>query len=204
MGPVMTLKRFVALLRATVTDPRQAGAEVIAMNWPLQGLWLALMLAAVLLSLLTSGLLQLAPLPDDQLGDVLRLSPAYRAPLLFALINWGQSVVSVLLLHGIGRLFGSRGALADVLAVMIWLQVVSLVLAVSLFVVGLALPTIGGVMFLAAFFWGIWATIGLVDAAGRFDNMLKAAAVCAVALVAGFVIMTVLSALIGGFAAQGG
>jgi len=200
----MTVRDFTALLRTTVTDPRQAGAQVIAMNWPLQGLWIALMLVAVLLSLLVSALLQVAGLPDDEMGNLLRMSPAYRAPLLFALINWAQAVISVVMLHWVGRMLGGRGDLADMLAVMIWLQIVSLVLAISLFAVALILPMIGGLMVLIAFFWGIWATIGLVDAAGRFDNMFRAAGVCAVSVVAVSIVMTVLSALVGGFAARGG
>ncbi|MCZ7677193.1 MAG: hypothetical protein M5U35_16930 [Roseovarius sp.] len=118
------------------------------MRWglPLQGLWLALMLMAVLLSLLVSGVFHLAPMPPGEIGDLLRLSPAYHSPLVFAVINWGQALISIFVLHWIGHLFGGQGALADMLAVMIWLQFVSLVLAAGLFVAGLVLPVAAGVL----------------------------------------------------------
>jgi len=200
MGADMSFNRARALFRTTLTNPRQAGAELIAMGLPVQGLWIALMLVAVLLSMMVSAVFHLSPLPPDELGQMIRLSPAYQAPLLFALINWGQALISVFVLHWIGRAFGGQGELADMLAVMVWLQCVSLVLGVGLFVVGLILPLISAMLMLAAFIWGIWATIGLVDAANRFDNMFKAAGVCVVAVVAFSVGMTILSAVIGGLA----
>ncbi|WP_397544653.1 YIP1 family protein [Roseovarius salis] len=200
----MSWERFIALLRTTVTDPRQAGSDVIALRWPAQGLWIALMLISVVLSLMVSGLLHAVGLPPDEMGELLRMSPAYRAPLLFALLNWGQALVSVFVLHGTGRMLGGEGALEDMLAVLIWLQVVSVVLAVGLFLVGVLLPMIAGLLLLVAFFWGIWATIGLVDAAGRFNNMFKALGVCFLSVVAVSIIMTMLSALVNGLVTRGG
>ena len=201
---MMTTARFKALFRTTLTNPRQAGHEVIAMGLPMQGLWIALMLMAVLLSLLISALFHTMPLPPGELGEIIRLSPAYHTPLLSALINWAQAVISVFVLHWIGRTLGGQGELADMLAVMIWLQCVSLILAVVLFVAGLILPLIGSLLMIAAFFWGLWATVALVDAANRFDNMFKAAGVCVAAIVALSVGMAVFSAVIGGLAMRGG
>lgn len=200
----MTLADIRALLRITATDPRRAGREVIALGLPLQGLWLALMLMAVLLSLLVSGVFHLAPMPPGEIGDLLRLSPAYHSPLVFAVINWGQALISIFVLHWIGHLFGGQGALADMLAVMIWLQFVSLVLAAGLFVAGLVLPVAAGVLTFLALGWGLWATVALVDAANRFDNMFKAVGVCLVAAVAFMVGMTLFSAVLGGLAMKGG
>ena len=195
---------FKALLRTTMTNPRQAGHEVIAMRFPLQGLWIALMLMAVLLSLMVSAIFHAAPLPPDEVGNLIRMSPAYHSPLIFALINWGQAVISVFVLYWIGRSLGGQGQLADMLAVMIWLQVVSLLLAVALFAIGLVLPLAAGLMMLMAFGWGVWATIALVDAANRFDNMAKAAGVCLLAVLAFSVGMMLFSAAVGGLAMRGG
>lgn len=199
----MSKEFFWALFRQTLTDPRAAGGRVIAMNLPIQGLWMALGLVSVLLSLLVAGILQMMPLPPDEYGQALRMSPAYQSPLLFALFNWGQAVVSVFVLYWIGQMFRGQGRLADMLAVMIWLQVVSLVLAVGLFAVGLIFPVLGALAMLLAIFWGLWATVALVDAANRFNNMFKAAAVCLVAVAAFSIGMTLLSAVIGGLSYRG-
>lgn len=192
------------LLRMTMTDPRRAGHAVIALGLPVQSLWLALMLMAILLSLMVSGVFHGVPLPPGAMGEAIRLSPAYHSPLIFAVINWGQAVISVFVLYWIGRMFGGQGTLGDMLAVMIWLQFVSLVLAAGLFLAGLIVPIAGGVLMLLALGWGVWATVALVDAANRFDNMFKAAGVCLVAVAAFSVGMTLFSAVLGGLAMRGG
>ncbi|KZY32258.1 hypothetical protein A3731_04200 [Roseovarius sp. HI0049] len=194
---------FRAMLRLTLTNPRQAGAEVIAMQFPMQGLWVALMLVSVLLSLLVAAVFHFTPVPPGEMGEMIQMSPAYHTPLLFALLNWAQALISVFVLHWVGRSFGGQGELADILAVMIWLQVVSLVLAVVLFLLGLILPLVGGLLMIAAFFWGIWATIALIAAANRFDSLLKAAGVCVVTVVVFTIGMTILSALLGGLGLTG-
>ena len=47
----MNFAWFRAMLRLTLTNPRQAGYAVIDMQFPVQGLWIALMLVSVLLSM---------------------------------------------------------------------------------------------------------------------------------------------------------
>ena len=121
--------------------------------------------------------------------------------ILLAMIGAGFG--TTWLLHRVGLAFGGQGELADVLAVMIWLQVVSLVLAVVLFVIGLILPLVGGLMMLAAFFWGLWATLALIAAAHRFDGLLKAAGVCVLTVVTFSIGMTILSAVLGGLGVTG-
>ena len=56
---------------------------------------------------------------------------------------------------------------------------------------------------LIAFFWGLFATIALVDAANRFNNLFKAAGVCVVAVVAFSVGMTLISTVVGGLSGRG-
>ena len=199
----MTFDQFKALFRLTLVNPRQAGQEVIAMGLPMQGLWIALMLMSVLLSLLVSALLHSMPLPQDEMGQLIQMMPAYHAPLFFALLQWGQAVISVFVLHWIGRTLGGQGEVADMLAVIIWLQAVSLVLAVALFLLGFVLPLIGSFALIIAFLWGLWATVALVDAAHRLDNMMKSAAVCVAAVVALSIGMAIISAVIGGLAIRG-
>ena len=199
----MTFDTFRTLFGTTLTNPRQGGREVIDLNLPTRGLWIALMLMAVVLSLLVSGLFHVSPMPPDELGQMIRMSPAFQAPLIFAVINWGQSVITVFVLHWISQMVGGDGRLRDMLSVMIWLQVMTLVLAVSFFLVAMVIPAIGGLFMLLAFFWGLWAMVAFVDAASDFDSMFRALGVCIAALLVFSFGTTVFSALIGGLAYGG-
>ena len=91
----MSFAWFRAMLRLTLTKPREAGALVVEMGWPMQGLWIALMLVSVLLSLLVSAVFYVAPLPPGEMGELIQLSPAYHTPLLFALLNWAQALIGI-------------------------------------------------------------------------------------------------------------
>ncbi|QYX55447.1 YIP1 family protein [Roseovarius sp. SCSIO 43702] len=182
------------LLRQTLTDPREAGRRIIAMGWPAQVLWLTLSLIAVVMSLLMSALLQAAPLPDDPMGDMLRLSPAYYSPLLFAALQWVQAIVSVFALTVVGRAFGGTARVEDMLAVTIWLQIVALILGLGVIVVGVILPPLGAFAILAYLAWALFITLALIDAAHGFDNIFKALGV----LVATIIALTLISAILAG------
>ncbi|MEL6991644.1 MAG: Yip1 family protein, partial [Pseudomonadota bacterium] len=168
-----------------------------------QGLWIALMLMAVILSLLVSGLFYVSPIPDDDLGQMIRSSPAFQSPLLFALINWGQSVVTVYVLHFVSRMVGGEGEVRDMLSVMIWLQVMTLVLAVTFSLVSLVIPAIGALCMLLAFFWGLWAIVAFVDAASDFDSMFRALGVCIAGFLAFSFLMTIVASLMSAFGIGG-
>jgi len=194
---------FIDLFRQTLTEPRAAGARVIAMGWPPQILWLTLGLIAVAMSLAVSGILQAAPLPEGEMGEMLRLNPAYRAPLLFALMQWGQAVISVFVLTWIGRAFGGEARVEDMLAVTIWLQLVAVVLGIGVVVITVLLPPIGAFALLAFVAWSIFIMLAMIDAAHRFDNFAKALGVFVVAIVALAVGSAMLAALIGAAAIGG-
>ncbi|MEL6313772.1 MAG: Yip1 family protein [Pseudomonadota bacterium] len=199
----MTFNTVKALFRTTLTDPRQGGRDVIALNLPTQGLWIALMLMAVILSLLVSGLFYVSPIPDDALGQMIRSSPAFQSPLLFAVIHWGQSVVTVYVLHFVSRMVGGEGEVRDMLSVMIWLQVMTLVLAVTFSLVSLVIPAIGALCMLLAFFWGLWAIVAFVDAASDFDSMFRALGVCIAGFLAFSFLMTIVASLMSAFGIGG-
>ncbi|MEL7012478.1 MAG: Yip1 family protein [Pseudomonadota bacterium] len=199
----MTFNTVKSLFRTTLTDPRQGGRDVIALNLPTQGLWIALMLMAVILSLLVSGLFYISPIPDDELGQMIRSSPAFQSPLLFALINWGQSVVTVYVLHFVSRMVGGEGEIRDMLSVMIWLQVMTLVLAVVFSLVSLLIPAIGALCMLLAFFWGLWAIVAFVDAASDFNSMFRALGVCIAGFLAFSFLMTLVASLMSAFGIGG-
>ena len=169
---------FVQTLKA----PKEAGAQVLALDLPIQALWLALSLVSVVTSLIFATLMQLAPMGEDQFSDMMRASPAHGAPLIFALLQLGRAIVSVFVIYWVGRILGGAGQLRDILAVMAWLQAVTFVLMVGLVVVGAILPMLSSLMILAMVIWWIWAIVSFLNVAHGFDSMFKAGAVLILSL----------------------
>ena len=179
---------FRSLFVLTLKNPRTAARAVLKMSLPPQALWLSLSLVSVLTSLMFAGILQVAELPNSEMGDMARNSPGYSSPLVFALMQWGRAVLSVFVLFWVGQALGGQGRLADVLAVITWLQVVGLCVIVALTVVGLILPFVTTLGMLAFFVWWVWAVVCFLDEAHGFQSPIKAF---------GVLMMSVLGVLIG-------
>lgn len=197
MGGTMNMTLFNELFRLTLVDPRGAGHRVIALGLPPQVLWTALALVAVLFSLSMSAILHSAPMPPDPTGAAIRALPHYSAPLMAALMQWGQMVITVFILFWVGQALGGKGRLVDMLAVMIWLNLVAVVISVVIFVLALVLPPLASLAVLVMLFWVFWATFGMIDAAHRFDNYFMGMLVFILAVVAMAIGMSVFSAVLG-------
>lgn len=189
---------YRALVGASLKEPKSAARTVLNMNVPDMALWQALSLMAILTTLLVAGLLQLVPVQDDDMGAVLESSVLFSSPFTAALLQWGQAVILVFVLHWVGRMFGGTAERRDVLAVMAWFQAVSFLLILGLVVIGMIIPLLSGLASLIFICWWIYAFICFIDVAHNFNAPWKTAGVLLAALI-GFLIGTSLVlSLVGG------
>lgn len=198
MGHVMNTAALKPLFVQTLQNPREAAGQVLRAGVPTQALWIALSLVSVVSSLILAALLRAGPLPAGDLGELVAQSPAYNAPLIFAMMQWGRVVLSVFMLFWVGRMLSGQGELRDVLAVVTWLQVVSFVVVAGLSVLGLLIPILSSLGMLAFFLWWLWALACFVDMAHRFDSPLKAIGVLVVSIVGVILGLAIIMAVIGG------
>ncbi len=187
----MAFADWKGLFFLTLKAPKEAARHLLALELPAQALWMALALVSVVTSMVFSGLLQMAPMPADEMGDLIRGTPAYDAPLIFALLQWARAVVSVFVLYWVGTVFGGQGRLVDVLAVMTWLQAVTFVLMLGIVVLGVILPFVSSLLILAMAVWWVWAVISALDVAHAFDSMVKSAAVLIVSVIGATIGLTI-------------
>jgi len=179
----MVLADWKALFVLTLKAPRAGANQVLSLNIPAQALWMALSLVSVVTSMIFAGLLQLAPMPQDEMGELVRTMPAYDAPLIFALLQWARAVVTVFVLFWVGRTFGGIGRLVDILAIFTWLQAVTFCLMLGIVVLGALLPFVSSILILAMAVWWVWAVVSSLDVAHGFESMVKAAAVLIVSVI---------------------
>lgn len=180
---MMVASDLKGLFVQTVKAPREGVQQVLSLNLSAQVLWMALTLVSVVTSIILAGLLQVAPLPQDDVGNLMRTMPAYDAPIIFALMQWARAVVTVFILYWAGRMFGGTGRLVDVLAVITWLQAVTFTLMLGIGVLGVVLPFVSSILIFAMVVWWLWAVTSSLDVAHGFDNMMKAAAVLIVSVI---------------------
>lgn len=191
----MNMSLTSELVGQTLFSPRAAADRIMALWLPREWLWMALALMSVLNGIVYSLSFHLGSPPDDQ---ALQMVPAaFRSPALFTMFLLGALVVTVLALTWIGRILGGTGEVQQVLALIVWLQVLRLGVQLALVLLALALPLGGLLLVLVASVWGLVIMVAFIDRAHGFDNGFKAGAVIVLAVLA---VIVGLSAVLSVFA----
>lgn len=187
----------------SLKNPREAALGLVRLEMGTQTLWLVLSLVSVITSLVLSLLLQITPLPNGEMGEVLASAPGFENPLIMAVIQWGRIVLSVFVFYWVGRFLGGQGTLGDVLAVVTWLQLMSFALMVGITFLGFALPFLSPFALLIFICWWLFSLVTYVDVAHSFGNMLKATGVIVASIVGVLIGMTLFMGVIGGIFVSG-
>lgn len=140
----MNLDFLQNMIVLTVTNPRAAARQVIAMNLPIKSGWTALLLVAVLSALF--GFLGFLFFPID--GDPL-LAALFGSPFNTALIQIAVQFITAFLVWAVGTKFGGVGSLSNAVAVVAWVQVPLIVLQVVQLVAMALSPPLASIMGLA-------------------------------------------------------
>ncbi len=173
---------FIDLARETLFAPRSAASRIMALNLPSQGLWMALVLMAVLNAIVYSASLHLSAPMDS--STMAMIPPVFRSPLLFSMALGGVLVLTIFALTRVGEKMGGTGTLVDVLALMTWLQVLRFALQLAVVVLMLLVPSLGGILVMVASVWGVIILVAFIDRAHGYANLFKAAGVIIIAVLA--------------------
>lgn len=185
----MTARGWGHLAIATVTDPAGAAGAILALRLPSAALWSALALAAVLNTLMFSASARLFPAPPF-------MPPFLEVPFAYlGLVALGLVAFILCLTLG-GRLFGGTGTLAEVMAVMVWLQYLRLAVQAVALALAVIVPMASMILVVAASAVGLYILLHFIAAAHRFGSILRAAGVVIVALLAMSLALSVLVTLL--------
>ena len=177
-----------ALVRTTMMQPAAAAAELLSLNLKRDVLWLGLLLAAVLNALLFSLGFQAAPptpvegMSPEDVAQMEFLISYLGSPLRVAMTVGLALVMSVFAFHTGGRMLGGQGSLSDVLAVVTWWQFVGLGMSVVIMAIGLVSLGLAQLLSLLGNVWLLFALIGLLTGAHRFETMFRGIGTVAVSL----------------------
>lgn len=181
------------LIRTSLTDPQAVARELMAMNLGRDALWTGLGLIAVINTFLILLVLQIAP-------PTVELPSYFDRPLVLFVLIAGLTVVFVHAMYWAGLSVGGQGSLMDVLAIVVWIQVLRAMAQVAVLVLSLALPPLGALLSLVVAAWGLWIFLNLLTAALNLPSLWRAAAVLLIAGVGLVLGLGLLLGLIGGLA----
>lgn len=179
-----------ALAKRTVTQPRAAAEDLVAMNIPRGTLWIALALAVVLNTLVYQVTIVIAPPPGP-------LPVLLASPLPFALFVAGGLIVSIYALTFVGRRLGGSGSLETLMTLLIWLQYLRFAVQIVALVISLFAPGLAALVVFSASLYGIWLLLHFVDVGHQLNNLLTSFGVLVMAMLAIMICMVILLSLFG-------
>lgn len=141
---------WLGLARETVFNPRIAARAILRMKLSISVLWQALLLVAILTDLVMFAELAVGG------GSSFLFGAAGPDPIAMAGMQVASLGITVLALHGIGRLFGGRGDLAGAMALVIWMQVIMIGFGLAQTVAYLLLPGLGNALGLVSIVMMLW------------------------------------------------
>lgn len=188
----MTPQDIRNLIVLTLRSPAAAAQQILSMNLGREVLWTALFLAAVVNTFfLTFQKMIMDPGADADL-PIMFASPG----IYFAIVAGGQ-VLFIYALYLVGGMFRGTGSLNQVMALMVWLQLLQV--AAQAIVVGLSLfaPPLAVILHMAGVVYGLYILVHFIDQAHQLKSMGRAAAVLSMTLVVLAVALSLLVALTG-------
>ncbi|WP_425044267.1 Yip1 family protein [Primorskyibacter sp. S87] len=187
----MTPQDLVPLAVTTITRPQDAAKQVLALNLPRNVLWLALFLAVVLNCFLFMLSNLLVPAPADMPVQV-------TSPTIYGAIVGGGLVLTITSLTFVGRAMGGQGSFNDVMALMVWMQLLRVALQAVALVLMLTVPILSMLLVLAAALVGLYIMVHFINEAHRLNSLGRAVFVLLGAVFAIALAMMVLLSLMGG------
>ncbi|WFE74333.1 YIP1 family protein [Roseinatronobacter sp. S2] len=152
-----------ALVRLTLTRPREAAARLIALGVPDDARWLGFVIVVVLSVLLGQASVLLME-DGEAMGGGLLFMAMFQTSVLLGM------VVAV---QGVGRALGGKGNFPDTLLLLAWLQFVMLVVQFVQIVALVVIPPMFGVITLLALAVFMWLLTNFVLVLHGFTSAMK-------------------------------
>ena len=183
---------WAELAKTTLRDPREGARSVLALDLGRDTLWTALALVAAVNAIVLQVLISTSP------AEVQGQFPSYfGSPIaVFALLA-GIMVLYVHSVYWAGLSLGGKGRLDDMLALLVWLQVLRTAVQLAVLVLTFVVPALAGLVSLLAFVWSFWILLNFVAEALSFPSVGHAFFALAIALVGLVLSLGILLAIIG-------
>ncbi|WP_299827536.1 YIP1 family protein [uncultured Roseobacter sp.] len=174
----------------TVRAPKEAAAIIMSWQLPRKELWMAAALVAILSTFMSTLSNMLLPVPEPLAGMV-------NNPFTLFMIVAGGFVVTVHALFWTGRAMGGSDDMSDLLALLVWLQILRLAAQVLVLLSVLLIPVLAGFLVLIVGIATIWIFLNFISVGLQLNSLMKALFVLLAGAVAMSLGFSLLLSLIG-------
>lgn len=174
----------------TLRDPKAAGARIISWQIERNTLWMIAALVVACSTMVTYGSHLMTPVPEPYATIV-------EQPLRLFAIMAAIFVVSVYLLFWVGRSLGGTGEMEDLLALLVWLQVLRAVAQVVILITVVVAPFLAAFLVLFILIATLWVFLNFTSVGLQLNSLMRATMVCLVTLCAIVFVIALIGPLVG-------
>ncbi|WP_298969596.1 YIP1 family protein [uncultured Roseobacter sp.] len=174
----------------TLRDPKSAAAQIMSWQIGRTELWMAAALVAIISTIMSSLSNYLIPVPDPLAGMV-------ASPFTLFMIVAGGFVITVHAIYWTGRAIGGSGDMDDLLALLVWMQVLRAVAQVAVLLTVLLVPFLAGFLVLLIGIATLWVFLNFISAGLQLNSLARAVMVLLAAVLALSVGFSLLFSMIG-------
>jgi hypothetical protein len=175
-----------SLLLRTLRDPQEAARRLLALDIPAEARWIAVLLVAVLAVISLDIALWMVPEAEPSIFSMLA-NPWLGMPLqVFSILTLAA------VMTGAGRPLGGRGAYADALTLVVWIEFVMVVAQAVQIASMLVLPPLSLLVSITSLVLFIWLMVHFTAVLHGLTNLGQVV----LALIVGFVAVVVLAAVV--------
>lgn len=168
-----------ALAVQTLRDPKSAAAEIMSWQIPRTELWMAAAVVAILSTFMSTLSNAMMPVPEPIAGLV-------DSPFTLFMIIAGGFLVTVHAIFWTGRMLGGSDDMDDLLALLVWMQVLRAVAQVLILLTVLLMPFLASFFVLFVGIATLWVFLNFISVGLQLNSLLRALLV----LIAGAVAMS--------------
>lgn len=150
---------LAALGRQSLTEPRPAAANIMALGLPIQAVWPAFFLVNILSVLVASVL------PGAEAGA---------PPITAALFTTALSLGSVVVVLKVGHALGGHGTFSDTLLLTTFLSALVLAGQCVQIILAFVFPPMAVVFGIALILFAVWLNINFIAAIHGFTSLMRA------------------------------
>lgn len=160
------LGQVIELMGHTIRDPKAGARRILDLPLNKEALWTLSALVVLLSVILTILSAVVSP-------DLMELPQqvSSTSPVVLAMITWAGLVISAMLVHFIGRMFGGTGSFEGSLRITIWLQLMLVafqVVQLGLLLISPGLATLANIGFSL---FALWLFLNFIAEVHRFASL---------------------------------
>lgn len=159
--------RFPELALLTLRNPHAASQVILSWNMPKEALWTAVALVSVIITILSTLSNMIFPVPAP-------LSAIVGNPFVYFLVAAGGFVATVHAIYWTGRMLGGRGAVEDLMVLLLWLQALRAAAQVVVLVLLVLAPALATFLVLFVAAATLWVFVHFISVGLQLNSIFRA------------------------------